>query len=241
MAAKQLNQQMRKEAVTNMLKDVFTDKVVNFQERVQAFIRQYFNHVTADDQKWYGNLTDHQKKMVSTVKGIRMYRTVEGNNNAINLDFRIMAFVGRHPEDSTYNDKIKSSELISQPFNEYESNDFYRLDRKIGITIDPDYEDTKQRFPYVGGSDIGIMEVKGVAVKEMISFEKERKQLTETIANAGEQFYAALQSVTNVAKLEEVVPEAVKYLPAPQPKPKSTQIAPADLYKSVNALLSNVT
>lgn len=225
-----LNKKIRCEMVKNMILDLFSERVKNWKSTTSQKVSEL---ILSENKKlidWYESLDSDKKSLIATNSNT-VLQFKNDDESTYYVECAVRAFIGEKPRN--YNDNGK---LICRPFDKYARSQCTYYDFLSFSLTDKEGELVKVPEKLVGRTYIAKSKKLTNFCKQI---QKERLELVKLIEDAGNQFYAALESVTTLKRLEEVMPSATKYIPHPEEKPKSTQLVPTELYASINALLGD--
>ena len=194
--------------------------MIEWELKVQQQVAKTYLAEFPEQIEWYKFTDEQLKPLISTRNTVKV--GVKDNGSSTLFHPTIVVFIGEKPE--RHWNKINP---VCIPFGHFERSrsayDFGSIE--LG-----------QSVPKVTGdyyySESGKLKT---LIKKLA---KEKRDLEVLIENAGNQFYSALLTINTDKKLNELLPDAVKYIPTKKPKSLCTDILPVELYASVNALIS---
>lgn len=215
-----LNKKIRCQTVTNMLVDMFTDQVDVMETKITNLIEAQLKIDNKEHIDWYSKVPTECAPLVRKQSSINARFNAKDSRNR-DITRHLHPFVTVFIGSSTGERWEEKRDCISEPFKPHKDNRGHSSVNPVVFESMP----------------LCILDSPKLT-KLIENLYVEKTQLESVITTAGYNFYEALLSVTSKKKLEEVMPEAVKYLPKPVVSPsKCTDMVSAELYASINTLL----
>lgn len=210
----------KKQATKLMLLDMFSERVKKFEKKMQEQLSRAYLSEFVSQMDWYDKTSEDLKPLIKTRVNVKL--GIKENDCTTLIHPKIVAYIGDKPE--RYWDKYNP---VCIPFGEFKrsmsSYDFGSIELLRTVPkVTSDYY-------YAESGKLKTL------IKKLM---KEKRELESLIESAGNQFYSALLTISTDKKLQELLPDAVKYMPTKEPANPCRDIVPTELYKSVAALLS---
>lgn len=210
----------KKTATKNMILDIFNSRVEKWENKVQKQLSELYLAEFPKEIEWYDDTPDDLQKLIKTRN--KVYIGMHDQDVDYLFHPKIVVYIGEKPE--RYWDKQNP---VCIPFGEYKrSRSTYEFEQ---ITIVRNVPKFTSDYYYAKSGKLKT------TVKKLI---KEKRELEQLIETAGNQFYSALLTINTDKKLQELLPDAVKYIPTKEPKSLCKDIVPTELYTSVTALIN---
>lgn len=190
----------KKLATESMLLDIFSKRVIKWEEKVQSQLSKLYIDEFTKQVEWYDTTPDDLKSLIPTRSQITLGLT-ENKSDCL-FHPKIVVYIGEKPKN--YWDKLQP---VCTPFGKYERpHSAYEFGK---IQLGRDIPKFTSSYYYTTSGKLKT------TIKRLI---KEKRELEQLIETAGNQFYSALLTINTDRKLEELLPDAVKYIPTKEPK-----------------------